>query len=203
VSQLWSSHPVCCGGRCGAWVAIGSPLMQHMCHGRSLHPVCCGGGCSVWVTITVFTHAVWGRGRCRCGACVAVTVFPLCVVVVGAVCGSPLWSSCAQHGAVVAINAAHVSQSQSSPCVLWSWVQCMGSRSWSSHTWHGATVTIDAVHALRRSLCVSWLWVQHVASWLQVLSLQCVHCGCHLCAVCGVAVALLALRGVSPVPLLC
>ena len=124
-----SSHPVCCGGGCSVWVTIGSLSMQHVCCSCSLCPVCCGGGCGVWVTVVVFTHAVWGRGCHRCGACVVVVVFPLCVVVVGAACGSPLQSSLTQRGAAhhrATVDVAHVVVTVFMPCVLWSWVRCVG-----------------------------------------------------------------------------
>src|SRR5216683_5652364 len=49
-------------------------------------------------------------------------------------------------------------------------------------------------------LCVSWSRVCCVQSWSWVPSLHHMHCGCCLCTVCGVAVALFVLRGVSLVP---
>ena len=121
----------------------------------------------MWVAVAVFTRVAWGRslsGRRRCGVCVTVTVFVL--------------------------------------CVSWSRVRHMGLRSWSSRTWQGAVVAVNVARASRRSLHVSWSWVQHIMSRSQVPSLRCMRRGCRLCAACGVAVALFAPRGVSPVPLL-
>ena len=89
--------------------------------------------------------------------------------------------------------------------MLWSWVQCIGLWLWSLHAWCRAVVAVNAVRVSQsQSSCrVLWLWARRIRSWLQVPLLCCVHCGCHLCAVCGVTVALSMPCGVSPVPLLC
>jgi len=117
----------------------------------------------------------------------------LCVVVAGAACGSPLWSSRARHGAVVAVDAVHVLRLQSSPYVLWSrvWVMvfmcvvwCHGCHRCGACVmlWPSCVVVTGAAH----HVAVMGAIIAVHALWL--LPLCCVLCRCHpFCAVWGVA----------------
>src|SRR6266851_660881 len=135
-----------------------------------------------------------------------VVVFTPCVLWWWVWCmGLWLWSSHVWHGAMVAVNA---------PCVSWSQSSCPVCCGGGCGAW-GCSCSLCAVCVVVTGVaygvvvtvvvfmpCASWPWVHCVWSQSWVLSLRCMHCSCHLCTVCGVAVALFTLRGVLPVPLL-
>jgi hypothetical protein len=172
-----------------------------MCCGHGLHTLCvmvadAARGSQLWSLPCVLWWWVRHVG-CRCGlhthgmgprsllmrcVCCSCGLPPVCC---GRRCGS--WSSCVWHGAVVAVNAARA-------------LHCGLCVSWSLHMWHGAMVAVDVAHASHCGLYVSWSQVRHIVLQSWVPSLWRVHCGCCLCVVCCVAVALFTPHGVLPVP---
>jgi hypothetical protein len=177
------------------------------------------------VTVAVFAHAAWGHRR-RCATCVAVMVF-VCVIVVGVVHGVMVvvftcvaWC-CSRRRCGVCVLVVGFA-----PGRLWWWVRHVGLLLPSLRTWRGVVVAIfvrmawGCHHCLHTCLMGSSPLMRHVCCGRSLracrhrrcgalgrgcglLPLHCMHHGCHLCAACGVAVALFAPCGVSLVPLLC
>ncbi len=203
-----------CHGRrcgCGVWVPQ-SRLMRCMCHGCGLHTLCIVVvGVVHGVVVVVFTCVAWGHGCRQCTMCVVVAVFvpcvlwwwvwrmglqlqSLCCVCCGCRC-STSGHSCGLH-VCVAVDVLCVSQLRSSCHVCYGCSLCAVCVVVTGVA-YGVVVTVVVFMP-----CASWPWVHCVWSQSWVLSLRCMHCSCHLCTVCGVAVALFTLRGVLPVPLL-